>query len=534
MDGTFAPLKQPQFRILWLASLLSNLGSMVQLVAVSWQMTRLTSSVELVALVQSAQNLPIMLFSIVAGAFADSRERRSIMLFAQMLSLIAALALLIIGLSGYLTPWLILGLTFLIGSSTALNNPSWQAAIGDLVSKNSIPNAVSLNGLSTNLVRSVGPAVGGAIMAVAGATASFAFNVFSSVPLIGALARWKSPTPASDLPRERLIDAISDGFRFVGMSPRIVRTMLRASLFGIPATCILALLPVVADRQLGGGPLVYGTLFAGFGMGGVLGATLSAPLRSRFCNETIARLAYLVFSLASILLGLSSNLLVSLIAVVPAGTVWVAALSMFNSTTQLSTPRWVVGRVISIYQTVTFGGMAAGSWIWGLVAQHNGTSTTLMVAGLVVFLCGLVGFRFPVPANEDSDLSPSDQFQTPETYTQLQPQSGPVMVTIEYLIDESDVPAFLGIMAERRRIRIRDGARRWVLMQDLGNKAIWMEKYHVGNWAEYVRHNRRRTLADAQIVKNLHELHQGSEPPEIRRMLERRPREVQTGVEQLP
>jgi hypothetical protein len=196
-------------------------------------------------------------------------------------------------------------------------------------------------------------------------------------------------------------------------------------------------------------------------------------------------------------------------------------LSLFNTIVQLSTPRWVVGRAISFYQTATFGGMAIGSWVWGVLAEGYGTDTALLIAALVVAGGVLVGLLLPMPVFSSLDLDPLNLFREPELHLDIVPRSGPIAIQVTYQIRDEDLPEFLKLMAERRRIRIRDGAQAWALMRDLERPQFWTETYHTPTWVDYVRHNTRRTKADAENFERLRELHQGKGLPEVRRMIER-------------
>jgi MFS family permease len=475
----------------------------------------------MVALVQGATTFPIMLFSLASGALADNFDRRRIMLVAQVSMMAVSAMLAAFVYLGWISPWLLLGFTFLIGCGTALHNPSWQASMGDVVPRDDIPSAVTLNSMGFNLMRSIGPAIGGVLVALAGAAVSFALNAFSYLPLIIALARWKPDYPVRDLPREGFLSAISAGLRYVSMSPNLLTVLFRAFLFGLSAVSILALLPVVASDILASGALTYGGLLGAFGAGAIIGAVVNARIRERFSNENIVRAACLVFAASTGLLGISGNTLVSHLLLLPAGACWVLILSLFNVTVQLSTPRWVVGRALSIYQTATFGGMAVGSWVWGAVADSYGPAYALAGSAAMLVLCAIAGLRFAIPAFRSLDLDPVDKFKEPSLRLDLKARSGPIMVMIDYVIEQDDVPAFLTVMTRRRRIRIRDGAQQWVLLRDLENPHLWTESYHVPTWVEYIRHNQRRTRADVEVTELLRKLHKGPDLPHVHRMIER-------------
>ena len=520
-SSVLAPFRNDIFRTLWLATLVSNLGGLVQSVGAGWMMTTLTDSHNMVALVQASTTLPIMVFSLAAGALADNFDRRTVMIIAQAGMALVSLLLAVMAMLGWLNPWLLLTFTFLIGCGTALFNPSWQASMGDIVPRADLPGAVTLNSVGFNMMRSVGPAIGGLIVALASAGAAFAFNAISYVPLIWSLWRWKPEPNASRLPRESFASAMWAGVRYVSLSPNVTIVLFRGMLFGLAAIAILALLPSVASEYVGGGAFVYGTLLGCFGLGAIGGAFLNGRIRERFSNEIIVRLASIGFALACAGLGFSRDVLLSHFVLLPAGACWVLSLSLFNVSIQLSSPRWVVGRALSLYQTATFGGMAAGSWIWGSVADAFGPDWALASAGGVLLLCALVGLGLPLPQFDTRDLTPLNTFNEPILQLDLQPRSGPIMVMVDYRIDHSDIPAFLALMADRRRIRRRDGARQWSLLRDLEQPDLWVESYHVPTWVDYVRHNMRRTKADADNIEQLRALHRGPSRPEVHRMIER-------------
>lgn len=516
-----APFRNETFRLIWVASLACNFGGLIQAVGAAWMMASISTSANMVALVQASTALPIMLFSVASGALADNFDRRRIMLSAQCFMLVVSAGLTLLAWFDLVTPWLLLGFTFLIGCGTALNNPAWQASVGDMVPREDVPSAVALNSMGFNMTRSVGPAIGGAIVAAAGAAAAFAVNAFSYFALIFALVRWKPAIPASTLPREDFGRAVSAGLRYVTMSPSILRVLFRGFAFGLAASAILSLLPLVARDLVSGGPFTYGILLGCFGLGAIGGALLSARLRERLTSEVIVRLAFAGFAASAVITATSRLSYATGAALLIAGACWVLALSLFNTTVQLSTPRWVVGRALSLYQTTTFGGMAGGSWLWGATAEAQGASTSLLVSAFVMLLGAAVGLRYALPQFETLDLAPLNRFSEPNLPLDVKPRSGPIVVLIDYEIDDTDIPAFLTAMTERRRIRIRDGAGQWALMRDLENPTIWTETYHVPTWVEYVRHNQRRTQADAENGERLRQLHRGAKAPRVHRMIER-------------
>lgn len=519
--SALSPLREPLFRNVWIANLVSQLGGMVQVVGASWLMLTIAESESMVALVQTATTLPIVVFALLAGALADSMDRRNMMLLAQVFMLSVSVVLAVVAWLDLLTPWLLLGFTFLLGSGAAFNAPVWQAAVGGMVQRSELPTAIALNSMGFNVARSVGPTLGGFVVATAGAAAAFALNALSYVAIVTVLARWRPAREPRVLPPEHLGTAMSAGIRYVAMSPRISATLGRSLVFGAGASALTALMPLVARNLLGGGAVTYGLLLGAFGVGAVAGAYASHALRMRFSNELIARGGSLGFVVAAAGAALSPVLALTMTLLLAAGAGWVLVLATFNATVQLSTPRWVVGRALSLYQMVTFAGMAGGSWLWGQVTEQYNVSGALLASVALLLLSVFQGWKSPLPQAAELNLDPLRRWKEPAVALELSPRSGPVVVTIEYRIREQDVVEFLRAMAERGRIRRRDGARRWTLLRDLGDPQVWIERYHSPTWIDYLRQSQRITHEDAAVWETIRGLHVGPDRPRVRHMLER-------------
>lgn len=516
-----SPFRHAIFRQVWIASLFSNFGGLIQSVGAAWLMTSIAGSADYVALVQASMTLPIMLFSLPAGALADNFDRRQMMIAAQVFLFIISVALAAFSYFGGMTPWLLLAFTFLIGTGSAFNGPVWQSLVGEIVPRPDIPQAIAINSMGYNIARSVGPAIGGAIVAAFGAFGAFAINSFSYIGLITVLARWKREVPPRILPPEGMREAMAAGVRYVAMSPTILIVLLRGTIFGVGAVALQALLPLVARDLVNGGAFTFGILLGAFGAGAVAGAMSTARLRGRFSIEVIIRLGFVGFALAAVVCGLSRSMALTVVAMAIAGACWVLSLSSFNTTVQLSSPRWVVGRAVALYQVCTFGGMAFGSWFWGHIAHTQGTDMSLLISGGVLALGAVAGFRLPVPDFQQTNLDPLNTWKQPDIAVEIQPRSGPVVITVEYTIRPEDTLAFIKLMAERKRIRVRDGARRWTLLRDLENAELWLERYHLPTWMEYVRHNHRMTVADAPLREQLLALDHTEGRSRVHRMIER-------------
>jgi MFS family permease len=514
-----SPLAIPIFRAIWWASLASNFGGLIQSVGAQWMMTSLSASPQMIALVPAATTLPIMLLSLWAGAVADNLDRRVVMLVCQLFMLIVSASLALFAWAGLVTPWALLGFTFLVGCATAINGPAWQASVGDMVPRASLPNAVALNSMGFNMARSLGPALGGVIVAAAGVATAFLINAVSYIGLVFVLARWKPERPPQLLPREKLGLAMRAGVRYVAMSPKIQLVLLRSAAFGTGASAVSAMMPLVARDLLGGGALTFGLLSGAFGLGAVMGALSTGRLRGHVPVEIIVRGAALAMAVGTVLMALHGWLVLTLLGFLLAGAGWVIALSTFNVSVQMAAPRWVVARAVALYQMVAFGSMAGGAWLLGTLAEDHGVVLALHVAAGIQLFSGLIGFVRPLAPTSEENLDLQNIWQEPETAVPIEPRSGPVVVTIEYRIPAGSVVPFLTAMSERRRIRRRDGAHGWSLMRDLGDAELWVERYHVSTWLDYVRHNSRRTVADKDNSEAIFALNGG--PPVVHRMLER-------------
>ena len=514
-----APFKYHIFLALWTASLFSNFGGLIQSVGASWLMTSLSPTADVVALVQASTVLPYMLFCLAAGAASDVLDRRILMLSAQVLALVVSVLLTIFSYSGIMTPWLLLTFTFLVGCGNAIYGPAWQSSVGEVVPRAELPSAVALNSLGFNIARTVGPAIGGLIVAAFGSQAAFLVNSISYVGLVAVLFSWKRPVERKPFPPESIPSAMMAGLRYVSLSPSIRSVLIRSVVFGMAASSIWALMPLVARDLIMGGPSTYGLLLGGFGVGAVLIALSSTRLRARFSTEQIETIAALSFASCSFIAAFSTSLPVSLAGMVMGGAGWVLALSTFNISVQLSVPRWVVGRSVAIYQTLTFGGMALGSWLWGLVAHHTSLTFSLALAGGVLAASPLLSRIWSMPLWGGEDLDPRLPETVPTLNEAVPYRDGQVVVTIEYRVALADAPHFAAAMRKLSQVRQRNGAHRWSLMVDVTDPELWVERFQYANWMAYLRQRHRGTVSDRAIWEHARTFHRGETPPKARRFI---------------
>ncbi|MFC3213477.1 MFS transporter [Novosphingobium panipatense] len=392
--GPFSPFRYPVFRAIWIANLFSNLGATLQGVAAAWLMTELTTSHQLVALVQASATVPIMLFGVFAGAIADNYDRRLVMLTAQVGMLVVSAALAALAYAQLLTPFLLLAFTLSVGIGTALNSPAWQASVRQQVPQRELTQAIALNSISFNIARSVGPALGGLLISIWDVSFAFAFNAISYIGLIGVLLWWKPES--RPIERRPILPAVAVGLRFCAGNRPVRRILLRGIALGFSLAAYQSLLPIVVNGPIHGTELDFGILLGLFGIGSITAAPFAGAIRRRIGLEGILAVGAAMFVFSLSLIAEVEQLLHALPAALVAGMAWVMILTTLNTAVQLRSPDAILGRCLSIYQAATFGGMALGSWTWGAVADWQGLSFALH-AGSVFLVVSFVVLRVVAP-----------------------------------------------------------------------------------------------------------------------------------------
>ena len=395
-----APFRFPAFRALWTANLASNPGSMVQSTGAAWLMTDLTHSHQLIALVQASTTIPILLLAVFAGAIADNHDRRKVMLAAQGIMLVASAALALMTWAGAIGPLTLLAFTLTVGAGTALNGPAWQASVRLQVGPGDLPQAISINTIAFNLARSVGPALGGLLIALTSPAHAFALNALSYLALIVVLLRWRPEAPAPQ--RQPMFAAIRTGIAFCAGSSPVRRILLRGMTFGLGAAGFHALLPVVVRERIHGSEVDYGLLLGAFGVGSILTALWIAPARRRLGSEAVVSIAALVFAAMMLPIANATTLPPMLASALVAGGAWVATFTTLNVAMQMRSPEAILGRCLAIYQAVTFGGLALGAYALGLVADLTGVPTAIHgAAALLALSLPVMRWLAPMPAREE-------------------------------------------------------------------------------------------------------------------------------------
>ena len=475
----FEPLSVPLFRDLWLASIVSNLGGWMQDTAGTWLMTVLTPSPLLIALMQTAASLPVVILGLLAGATADIFDRRRLLIFWQAWMLTAVAILSVLTFFDIISPWILLILTFLLNIGTAMNSPAWQAIVPEVIPRAQLPDAISLNSAGFNLARALGPALGGMAIALfvhatTGAASVFLLNSLSFVGVIVVLYRWqRNPLFKSALPSERIHGSVRAGIRYIRYAPMLQAAFMRTLIFTLFVSAVWALLAVVARNDLHQGAMGYGILNGSMGFGAVIGATNLPRVRRVLSADAIIAWSTGVFVATLAVLALVKVPLIIIPMLIAGGFAWTSAMSTLNLAVQMSVPAWVQARALGAYQMIFAGGMALGGVIWGYIAEHVSTPKSLMcaAAGLAVTLPW--SLRFHVLRGVQPDFSPHHYCTAgTEAGDGTGRQRGPVRVSIEYHIDPRDYAAFTHAIHQLRDVRLRDGAIRWGVFQDASDPDI--------------------------------------------------------------
>jgi MFS family permease/quinol monooxygenase YgiN len=510
------PLASAWFRMLWLAWAAANLTMWMNDVAAAWLMTELTHSAVLVALVQAASTAPTFLLGLPSGALADIVDRRRWFAATQVWVAGVALVLALLALLEGLSPPLLLALTFANGIGLAMRWPVFAAIVPGLVGRDQLSAALGLNAIAMNVSRIVGPMLAGALLAGLGTAAVFAVNAVLAITACVLILRWPGQPHASALPGERFVGAMRVGLQHVRQSPRLRAVLLRVFLFFFQAIALQALVPLLA-QALGGGAGSYTLMLAAMGSGAVGAALAVGSLRERYSRDQIVRAGTLVQAAMMVLAALAPSVAWTLPALVVAGMAWIATANTLTMSAQLALPNWVRARGMAVYQMALMGGNAAGAACWGQVAGKSSVPVALMAAAACGVSLLLLTWNRTVQGSQDEDLTPVPRPVQPVPAIPVEPDEGPVMVTVEYHVDAARAEDFAAVMELTRQARLRQGSLSWGLFRDTEVPGRYVEYFVDESWVEHLRRLERFTEADVQLRSQRQALHVGSDPPVVRR-----------------
>jgi len=511
--NAWSPLGQRLFRGLWLASIASNIGTWMQDAGAAWLMTTLAPSPTWVAAVQVATTLPILAFALPAGALADVVDRRRLLIGAEIWMLVMAGLLGVTTLLGRTTPESLLALTLMLGLGSAFAMPAWAALMPELVPRPQLKPAITLNALSMNLSRAVGPALAGFLIAETGTGPVFLLNAASFLGILAVLLRWQRPPRDSSLPGERLFGAMRAGVRYARHSPALLRVIVRVGTFFTFGSAAWALLPLLVRTEWKGGPTDYGCVLAAMGSGAIL-AVFGLPRLRRFLSDDwLVGFASLLYAGMLGLLALVPGLVPGLAVAAGAGAAWLTVMTTLQGAAQVALPAWVRARGLSLAMVAMMGGMAGGSLLWGQVASHSSLHDALIIAGIGLAVATLVTLPLRVGGFEKHDLTPSLHWPSPLSEPDVEHDRGPVLITLAYRVKPDRREEFRRLMKTLRKSRRRDGAYYWQLFRDTAHPDWYLETFLVESWVEHLRQHERVTVADQRLQDRVQDcLHERAEP----------------------
>lgn len=507
--SAWAPLAIPAFRVLWFAQLGSNIGTWMQTVGAQWYLVDAAAGATVIALVQTASFAPALLFSLPAGVLSDVLDRRKLLIWGSVISAIVAAALTGVAAMNALTPLSLLAFTFVLGVTSTLTSPAWQAIQPELVPRDQIGASSALGGVTVNGARAVGPALAGLVLSGFGVAVVFGLNAISFIAAAIALIWWKRPMQTGLDDRERFGAALRAGVRYIASAQLVLRILLRSALFALPASALWALLPLTS-RRLGLDSAGYGLLLGALGVGAVIGVFVLPLARGRYSDNVVIAASALLFAVGTLAAALLPYI-PALILLVLAGLAWIGTLTVLNAALQLTLPQWVRSRGAATYILVFMGTMAIGSFLWGLVAGLFGTTQALVAAAALLVLVAISTRLLPLlPGTGTIDRTISLTWATPNLVFEPEPTDGPVLVTNSYIVRPNAVAPFERAMKEVAASRRRTGGYRWQLFRSGEDEDALLESFMVPSWAEYRRQQTQRlTGRDREILAEAREYCEG-------------------------
>jgi len=517
-SSTWAALRNPAFRNLWLTSLLSGTCVAAHDTAATWLMNRLTASPLLISLMSTVAALPFLLLTLPAGAVADVLDRKKLLCVMNFWLAVSAAGLAILGFLHLLNPPLILAAVFSIGIGFAFNAPVWGAIVPEIVPDEDLPSAATLSGLQLNISGLLGPSLGGLILPLVGPNIVFAANALGFLVVLLAVLNWKRQQIASKLPLENFFESLATAVRYASHAPGIEVVLFRNALFTLFIGLIPALLPVVGLKELHLSPSNLGFLYTSMGAGAIAAAVVVLPwARARCPSNMLTIFANVLLSGAFILMAFVRQPQLFFGVAALAGICWTVAASELWVAGQRAMPAWARGRMNATIIMIGQGVIALGGVVWGSSAVTFGMTPTLLAAALLLLVTIPLDMRWSINITSalNFDPAPVTSFSHKMMHTP-RPHDGPISITIEYEVDRSRGRELMNILRQVRLIHLRNGAYSWQLHEDLGRSNIFRVELAVPSWNEYLLAQERLTKNEQEIIRMAENLHVGSVPPETR------------------
>lgn len=497
---TLAPLRVAEYRHVWLAAVVSHLGTFLQMTAAPWIVLELTGSAFLVSLVTAALLFPRLVLTLPAGALADVVDRRTLLVVGNLVGAAAVGTMAVLAHLDLLGPVSVLLLTLLLGSGSAVAMPAFQTLVPDLVPRSLLPQAITLNSGAFNVARAVGPALGGALVAAGLASLAFGLNTVSFVVVVGVLLTLpRDEVAAATRTPRTLLRATVTGVRYARFTPRIRRLLVLAGVFALTAAPVQALL-APASVELGLDSGGFGLLWGVFGGGALLGVLLRERVRVLLGTRMVP-VSLALFGVGGMALGLAPTALVAAAGLAVAGLAWVWVLITLNATVQLLAPGWVRSRVVSIYALVV-GLQPIGAFLAGALAEQTGAGVAIALSTAVTLVTGVVAARADLPVLGEIDEPRAAGLGVRQELVDAD-VTGPVVVDRTWRVEEADVEEFLALVRRARGIRLRTGARRWELRRDAFQPGLFFEEVEYVDWDEHVVQRTRLEQHDLALLRRL-------------------------------
>lgn len=514
-----APLRRPVFAMLWVAWLVANSCALISDMTSAWLMASLTSSPTLVALVQTAAALPILLLSLPVGAVTDGANPRYLLITAHVWVAIVSALLFALQALDMLSAWTLLALVFANGVGLALRGPVMAALLPQIVPRSELGSAIALNTVAMNIARVIGPALAGVLIASFGERWVFALNAVLGLSLAVVLLFWRHDVAPEPLPRERLLSAMRTGLGFVRHSRSLQAVLLKSGLFSGASMALIALLPVLTHRALGEDARIYALLMASMGVGAITAAFGLPRLRARHGPDTLVAAGGLCHAACTLAMALTAQLVVAVPVMVLSGVAWMVVSNSLTTSAQLSLPSWVRARAMSLFQMTIMGCTAAGALLWGQLAERLGVVTSLVVAAACGALGALLLAKRAIRIPEEDELVPGDLGAAPRASPAPHDEQRPVMTEIAYRVVPEHERPFLEVMERTRHSRLRNGAISWHIYREIGRPEHFIEVFVDPTWAAHRLRQHRTTAGDLALRAEREAHHRGPEPPAIRRFV---------------
>jgi MFS family permease len=513
--STWSALRNPTFRKLWIASLVSGTCVAAHDTAATWVMNTLTPSPFLISLMSTVASLPFLIFTLPAGALADMVDRKKLLVLMNLWLAIAASALAILGWIHLLSTYVILIAVFLIGVGFAFAAPAWASIVPEIVSPQELRSAATLGGLQLNISGILGPALGGVSLSFIGPNSVFAANAACFLAVILVILQWKRALPQSRRGLETFFDSFLKAIRYVRYAPGLQVVLARNALFALFISAIPALIPVLGLKTLHLNASQLGLLFTSQGIGSVAGAVVIIPwLRARYSSNLLIVLANLLVAIVYVLMAFVRQPIVFFVVAAMAGVGWTLSASELWVAAQRAMPSWVRGRMSATVMMVSQGAMAIGGVIWGSAVTTAGPAYSLLAAAALLLVSLVLAGPLSIDFTGSLDLDPAPV--TAASYKLIytpKPNDGPVSICVEFQVDRVQAAEFVNIMREVRLVHLRNGAYRWQLHEDLTSPNTYRLEMTVGSWKEHLLQFERMTKFDKDLLERAWSFHTGETLP---------------------